>query len=160
MDFDWNTVWTRGFPLSWVLSHTLSVSRSFLTVISHLLLFFMFFISKFSELHCCLVPFCFFLWKTYFKISTSPLWCLCFSNFFSLCLFFFPWPQPGALCLLKGNRIFRNDPLEIAGLIHWCFCQGEAHSAGLYPPHSTKLEVSITVKIYEKGNKKKKWSMI
>ena len=29
-----------------------------------------------------------------------------------------PWPQPGALCLLKGNRIFRNDPLKNVDLIH------------------------------------------
>lgn len=155
MDFDWNTVWTRGFPLSWVLSHTLSVSRSFLTIISHLLLFF--FCSLFLSFLSCTVALFLFV-SSFEKLTLKSQHLLS-----GVCIFpasflfasFFPWPQPGALCLLKGNRIFRNDPLEIAGLIHWCFCQGEAHSTGLYPPHSTKLEVSITVKIYEKGNKKR-----
>lgn len=86
MDFDWNTVWTQGFPPSWVPSHKIfpRALQNFDSLSFHSV----FFLSKLLS--------CFFLAVSSFqRLSTSSLVSVFLTALFSLCLPSFPWPLSG-----------------------------------------------------------------
>lgn len=149
MDFDWNTVWTRGFPLSWVLSHPHSVSRSFL-----------------SPRHVLILTSCSFL--SLVSSFSSQTWSKTIHLFFGFCVSFCspfslspyislasPWPLPGGpLCLLKGNRIFRNDPLKSPGWFTDVSVKEQHKVQDCISPHKTRRCPLQWRSVLKRGGKK------
>ncbi len=112
-----------------------------------------------SELHSC-----FFLFQTWSK--TIHLFfglCISFCSLFSLSPYISlasPWPQPGGpLCSLKGNRIFRNDPLKSLGWFTDVSVKETHKVQDCISPHKTK-GVHYSEDLCKKGEKRRPWAWL
>lgn len=139
MDFDWNTVWTGGFPLSWALLHPRGLSRFFLFLPP---------IAKFLILSP-LIP---FFRQTWSENYPACLWSLCFLLLCSLSCALLPWPLSG---LSLGAHSACWKVTESSGMTRWnrwadsLIFLSKRHTKyrSVSPPPTTKQKVSIAVKI-------------